>query len=71
MEGRFEPYKLIGDAAYLVRLWFIIPFKGQKFGLPGEKQYWNFIQSTNRMAVERAFGFLKGQWRILLKHIDV
>ncbi|CAA9512094.1 MAG: hypothetical protein AVDCRST_MAG96-2509 [uncultured Segetibacter sp.] len=54
-----------------MRPWFYSPFKGEKDGLPREKAYWNFIQSSTRMAVERAFGILKGRWRILLKRNDM
>ena len=57
LEGKFKPYKLIGDAAYLMRLCFILSFKGSKSGLSPEKQ-WNFIQFNTKMAVERAFGIL-------------
>jgi hypothetical protein len=71
MSGMFLPYKLIGDAAYPMRPWFYSPFKGEKAGLSREKQHWNFIQSSTRMAVERAFGMLKGRWRFLLKKIDM
>jgi len=45
--------------------------KGEKEGLPRRKAYWNFIQSSTSMVVERAFGILKGRWRILLKRIDM
>jgi len=71
MRGKFLPFKFIGDAAYPMRPWFYSPFKGEKDGLPREKSYWNFIQSSTRMAVERAFGILKGRWRILLKRNDM
>ncbi|HYP42886.1 MAG TPA: transposase family protein [Candidatus Nitrosocosmicus sp.] len=71
LRGKFKPYKLIGDATYPMRPCFILPFKGSKSRLSIEKQYWNFIQSSTRMAVERAFGILKGRWRILLKRIDI
>ena len=67
MSRVFLLYKLIGDIAYPMCLWFYSPFKGEKASLSREKQYWNFIQSSTRMAVERAFGMLKGRWRILLK----
>jgi hypothetical protein len=30
MEGKYMPYKLISDAAYVVRPWMYCPFKGQK-----------------------------------------
>ena len=36
-----------------------------------EEYHWNYVQSSTRMCVERAFGMLKGRWRILLKRIDV
>ncbi len=71
MKGAFLPFKFIGDAAYPMRPWFYSPFKGEREGLCREKAYWNFIQSSTRMAVERAFGILKGRWRILLKRIDI
>jgi hypothetical protein len=71
MRGELLPYKLIGDAAYPMRPWFYSPFKGEKEGLPRAKCHWNFIQSSTRMAVERAFGILKGRWRIILKRVDM
>ena len=71
MKGAFLPFKFIGDAAYPIRPWFYSSFKGEKDGLSREKAFWNFIQSSTRMAVERAFGILKGRWRILLKRIDM
>lgn len=71
MKGELLPYKLIGDAAYPMRPWFYSPFKGEKEGLSRAKGHWNFIQSSTRMAIERAFGILKGRWRILLKRIDM
>ena len=60
MEGRFLPYKLIGDTAYLVRPWMYCPFKGCYDGLKFYKGHWDFIQSSTRMCVERVFGILKG-----------
>ena len=71
MSGLFLSYKFIGDAAYPMRPCFYSPFKGEKAGLSREKQYWNFIQSSTIMAVERAFRMLQGRWRILLKKIDM
>lgn len=71
MEGKFLPYKLIGDAAYPVRPWMYSPFKGTSDGLESYKAHWNFIQSSTRMCVERAFGILKGRWRIIQKRADV
>ena len=71
MKGAFLPFKFIDDATYPMRPWFYSPFKGEKDGLSREKAFWNFIQSSTRMAVERAFGILKGRWCILLKRIDM
>ena len=71
MKGAFLLFKFIGDAAYPMRLWFYSPFKEEKDGLSREIAFWNFIQSSTRMAVEKAFGILKGRWRILLKRIDM
>ena len=46
-------------------------FRGHKDGLTREEYNWNFVQNSTRMCIERAFGMLKGRWRILLKRIDV
>jgi hypothetical protein len=71
MRGEFLPYKLIGDAVYPMKPWFYSPFKGEREGLSRAKAHWNYIQSSTRMAVERAFGILKGWWRIILKRVDM
>ena len=70
-EGRLSPYALVGDAAYPCRPWMLAPFKGHRDGLTREEYNWNYVQSSTRMCVERAFGMLKGRWRKLLKRIDV
>jgi hypothetical protein len=67
INGAFLPYKLIGDAAYPMRLWFYSPFKGEKEGMSRAKAHWNFIQYSTCMALERTFRILKERWRILLK----
>jgi hypothetical protein len=69
--GRLSPYALVGDAAYPCRPWMMALFKGHKDGFSCEEYHWNFAQSRTRMCLERAFGMLKGRWRILLKMIDV
>ena len=48
-----------------------VPFKGYKGRLSRDEYHWNFVQSSTRMCVERVFGMLKGEWRILLKMIDM
>ena len=69
--GKLSPYTLVGDAAYPCRPWMLAYFKGHKDGLTREEYHWNFVQSSTRMCVERAFGMLKGRWRILSKRVDV
>ena len=64
----FLLFKFIKNATYPMRPWFYSSFKGEIDGLPIKKTHWNFIQSSIRMAVERAFGILKGIWRILLSY---
>ncbi|MCO5576058.1 hypothetical protein L7F22_029865 [Adiantum nelumboides] len=64
-------YCLLGDCAYLARVWMLPPFKGSKDGLSPQEYFWNYIQSSSRMPVERAFGTLKARFRILLKRCDM
>ena len=71
MEGKFQPYKLIGDAAYPVQPWMYCSFKGGKTTLSGKDANWNFIQSSTRICVERAFGILKGRWKVIMKRCEV
>jgi hypothetical protein len=70
ISGVFLLYKFIRDAAYPMRPWFYSPFKEENERMSRAKAHWNFIQSSTRMAAERTFGILKGQWRILLKRIE-
>jgi hypothetical protein len=60
--GELKQHALLGDAAYQPRLNMLTPFMGTKEGLTPDKAYWNYIQSSSRMAVECAFGILKGRW---------
>jgi hypothetical protein len=71
MEGKFLPYKLIGNAEYPVQPWMYCPFKGSSNGLEPYKAHWNFIQSSTRMYIERTFGILKSRWKIIQKRADV
>ncbi|MCO5585972.1 hypothetical protein L7F22_039908 [Adiantum nelumboides] len=69
--GALGNYCLLGDCAYPARFWMLAPFKGSKDGLLPERYHWNYIQSSSRMPVERAFGMLKARFRILLKRCDM
>jgi hypothetical protein len=62
---------LIRNVANPVRPWMYCPFKGGKTMLSGKEANWNFIQSSTRMCVERAFGILKGRWRLIMKRLEV
>ena len=68
---RLSPYDLVGDAAYPCRPWMLASYKVHKHGLSREEYHWNYVQSSTCMCIERAFGMLKGRWRILLKRANV
>jgi hypothetical protein len=53
---------LLGDAGYPLYDWLIMPFAR---GIDERHDEWNHMHSSTRMCVERAFGRLKGIWRIL------
>ena len=71
MEGRLYPYKLIRDAIYPIKPWMYCPFKRRKTKLSQIQENWNFVQSSTRMYIKRAFRILKGRWRIIMKRCDV
>ncbi|CAC5372738.1 unnamed protein product [Mytilus coruscus] len=59
-----EQFHLVGDSAYPVMSWLLVPFKD--FGdLTEEKQRYNFKLSQTRIVIEMAFGRLKGSYRRL------
>lgn len=53
------------------RPWMLAPYKGHKDGISRNEYYKNFVQSSTRMCIKRAFGMLKGRWKILLKRVDM
>jgi hypothetical protein len=64
------------DAGYPNRSGYLAPFKGTRYHIPdwrrgsapsGELEHFNYLHSSIRNAVERAFGVWKMKWRILLK----
>jgi hypothetical protein len=61
---------LIGDSAYALTESLITPFKKRGGALSREEEKFNFIHSSTRMAIEKAFGVLKGRFR-RLKLLDV
>jgi hypothetical protein len=57
---------IVGDGGYPVRDWLVVPYPAAL----GRREVFNHILSSTRMCVERAFGKLKGSWRLLAKPIN-
>ncbi|XP_071945891.1 uncharacterized protein [Antedon mediterranea] len=66
IEGSDVQLLIIGDPAYPLLPNLIRPYIGRG-NLDRRKSSFNFKHSSTRMTVEKAFGRLKGRWRILLK----
>ncbi|GBG69070.1 hypothetical protein CBR_g3768 [Chara braunii] len=57
---------LLGDNGYSPRTWMVIPYGGTDQA--GDIGLFDTRQKTTRGVVERAFGRLKGMWRLFLRH---
>ncbi|GBG77063.1 hypothetical protein CBR_g23389 [Chara braunii] len=57
---------LLGDNGYAPRTWIVVPYGG--FNQTGDVALFDTRQKTTRGVVERAFGRLKGMWRLFLRH---
>ena len=57
---------ILSDSAYPSSIWQIKPFPFRQ-NLPQHQKVFNKHLSSARVTVERAFGMLKGQFRILMK----
>lgn len=55
---------IIGDSAYPLLSWLVPPFRDNGH-LTAQQSEFNFLHSSTRMPVERAFGYLKGRFRRL------
>ena len=66
--GLLKPM-LVGDSAYPVKNWLMKPFSNRG-RLSPQKRRFNEKLSAMRSVIERAFGLLKGRWRLLLKKIE-
>lgn len=60
-----ENTHLLGDSAYAIHTNLLTPYGDNGHLTPRQKNY-NFCLSSARVAIERAFGLLKGRWRCLL-----
>jgi hypothetical protein len=55
---------IVADGGYALSRWCMVPFRDLGALTPSQRRF-NNRQSSTRMVVERAFGQLKGRWRIL------
>ncbi|XP_011883584.1 PREDICTED: putative nuclease HARBI1 [Vollenhovia emeryi] len=53
---------ILGDSAYPSLQWLVPPFRDNGHLTPQQAEF-NFIHSSTRMVVEKAFGYLKGRFR--------
>ena len=53
---------LLGDSAYPSLPWLVPPFRNNGHLTPHQVEF-NFIHSSTRMYIERAFGYVKGRFR--------
>ena len=67
--GTDIPLVLLGDPAYPIQTWLQKPYRTGVNTTADQRQF-NYRLSRTRMVVERAFGRLKGRWRILLKTME-
>jgi len=63
---------IIGDSAYPLLPWLVPPFRDNGH-LTAQQSEFNFLHSSTRIAIERAFGYLKGRFRRLkfLELLDI
>jgi len=64
-----HPYHLLGDSAYALKPYMIVPFRDNGHLSQDEKKF-NLAHSASRCVVERAFARLKGKFR-RLKYLDM
>ena len=60
---------LLGDSAYPLTSWLMSSFRDNGHLTPQQRNY-NFLHSSSRMVIERAFALLKGRFR-RLKYVDM
>ena len=61
---------ILGDSAYAVKSWLLPPYT-RLSRMPPTKKEFNNEHARGREPVERAFGHLKGRWRVLMNERNV
>ena len=69
VSGTEIPPLIIGDSAYPLRKWLVKSYPNRGHLQPDEREF-NKKLNVARSVVERAFGLLKGRWRLLLKKVE-
>eukprot|EP00897_Mesotaenium_endlicherianum_P008235 jgi/Mesen1/743/ME000110S_11015 len=65
VEDQPVPPYIVADEGYAPDHWLLVPFKRENnMCLSDEQKLFNTSLSSTRMVVERAFGILKGVWRM-------
>ena len=60
------PPMVLADSAFGLDTWQMTPYKGETGSGTGPERTFNWAHSSARVAVEHAFGRLKGRFRLLL-----
>lgn len=65
-----ELMHFLGDAGYTLASFLMTPYLIYD-GMPRDESCYNYLHSRTRNIVERAFGGLKGRWRILKRTLNM
>lgn len=69
--GLHIPLMLLGAASYPRLPWILKGYATPPAGLSRQEELFNAYHSLGHNVIERAFGRLKGLWRITLKRADI